>query len=206
MFRKLIAGVILSVCAMTAIASTTVIDTKGLSEAQVAELKSLAAKAVADVAKNAETPVVATTPSTVMTIAATWGTQAAQAAEGFAKAINIAAKELGVTVNDFLHTDAGILTAALIIWKVAGTAIAHMLYGFLFLTIGLTFIRVLYVRLFTREYKELPFNRLFGLWSGVKLVRVPKTIGQLETDGEWFAFWVLMFATIGVLWIGGAFF
>jgi len=206
MFRKLLAGVILSVCAMTAIAGTTVIDTKGLSEAQVAELKSIAAKAVADVAKTAEVPIVPSTPSAVMTIAATWGTQAAQAAEGFAKAINIAAKELGVTVNDFLHTDAGKLTAALIVWKVAGAAISHMLYGFIFLTVGLTCIRVLYVRLFTNEYKEVPFSHLFGLWSGVKLVRIPKTIGQFRTDGEWFAFWVLMLATIGVLWIGGAFF
>src|SRR4249919_3594765 len=110
MFRKIFVGLAL-LCAATAYAGQTAVDTSGLTDAQIAEIKAIAAKKVSDVANKADMP---NNPGAMITLASTWGPQMAQAAEGFAKALGIAARELNVTVNDFLASPAGKLTAALI--------------------------------------------------------------------------------------------
>jgi len=207
MFRKIMVAVVLTLGMATSFAGQTTLDTSGLSEAQVAELKAHAAKVVSEAANQAAgTNVIPTTPGAALTLAATWGGQAAAAAEGFARALSIAAKELGITVNDFLHTDAGKLTAALIIWKVAGVAALKMLYGMLFVTVGLSIVRVIYMRLFTKGYEKVEYSRFGGLFKGTKLIRIPKSFHDLDNDGEWLAFWVMIALTVGVLFGGGAFF
>lgn len=207
MFRKLIASFALALCATVSYAGNTVIDTSGLSDAQIAELKAQAAKTVAESAKKSAggniVEQAATNPGAAVTLAATWGQQAAQAAEGFAKALGIAAKELNVTINDFLKSDAGKLTAALIIWKVAGSAIVGILYGILFVIVGLTFARVIYKRLFTRGYEKVEYSYFGGFFKGTKMMRIPKGIGELKTDGEWMSFWVLIFGVAATMIIGG---
>lgn len=204
MFRNLLVALALSACAVTALGAQATVDTNGLSDAQVAELRAYAAAKVADAAKQADgSSVVSKDPSALMTVAATWGTQAAAAAEGFAKALSIAAKELGVTVNDFLHTDAGKLTAILIIWKVAGAAIVHILYGIVFFIVGMIITRVIYMRLFTKNYQTVEYSRFGGFFKGTKLIRVPKTIGDLQADGEWLAFWVMIGVVSATLIVTG---
>lgn len=206
MFKRLIAGAAMALMVATSFAAQTILDTSGLTEAQVAELKAIAAKKVAETAAQAASPNVQPEKITAgVALAATWGQQAAAAAEGFAKALGIAARELNITINDFLDSPAGKLTAALIIWKVAGVSIIHFLYGLLFVTVGLTLARVLYVRLFTKEYKEVQYERFFGMFKGTKLVRVPKGFQDLKNDGEWLAWWVLMGCVIGTMFIGSLF-
>lgn len=207
MFRKWFAVIALTVFSATAFANQTVIETKGLTEAQIAELKAIAAKKVAESAVAATNPEASAEKITAgVTLAATWGTQAAAAAEGFAKAMGIAAKELNITINEFLTSPAGMLTAGLIIWKMAGAALMHALYGVVFLTVGLIMVRVLYTRLFTKSYEKVEYTRFWGLMSGTKMVRVPKTIQDLRTDGEWLAFWVMIILVVAIMITSGAFF
>lgn len=47
-------------------------------------------------------------------------------AKGFAEALGVAAKEMGIAVNDFLGSPAGVLTAILIMWKVMGNVFVGM--------------------------------------------------------------------------------
>jgi len=182
------------------------IDTSGLSEAQVAELKAHAAQIVANAAKAAAEPAKPAEVTAMVSLASTWGQQAAAAAEGFAKAMGIAAKELNVTINDFLKSDAGKLTAMLIIWKVAGAAFVKALYGILFVTVGLTMVRVIYTRLFTKGYEKVEYSRFGGFFKGTRMVRIPKSFHDLENDGEWLAFWVMIILTVAVMIFGGMFF
>lgn len=207
MFRKMIALVALAF-SVSAFAASTTVDTSGLTEAQVAEIKAIAAKKVAETAAQAAKPA-DVSPEKItagVTLAATWGSQAAAAAEGFAKALGIAAKELNITINDFLKSPAGILTAGLIIWKMAGAAILHAIYGVVFLTVGLVMIRVLYTRLFTKGYEKVEYSNFGGFFKGTKLVRIPKTFKDLENDGEWLAFWVMIILSVVVMVGAGAFF
>jgi hypothetical protein len=205
MFRKFVAVMALTLAAVTSFAAQTAIDTSGLSDAQVAEIKAIAAKKVADVATAATKPIEASEVTAGVTLAATWGQQAAAAAEGFAKAMGIAAKELNVTINDFLKSDAGKLTAILIIWKVAGVAIVKGLYGMLFVIVGLTMVRVIYTRLFTKGYEKVEYSRFGGFFKGSRMVRIPKSFHDLENDGEWLAFWVMIGLTLATLICGGTF-
>lgn len=206
MFRKMLAALAL-LCASTAFAASTTIDTTGLSDAQIAELKAHAAQAVAAQAKGEAAQTAPTKDvGTAVTLAATWGQQAAAAAEGFAKAMGIAARELNVTINDFLKSDAGKLTALVIIWKVAGAAILKALYGTVFLTFGILLVRTIYLRLFTAGYEKVEYSRFGGFFKGTKLVRIPKTISQLENDGEWLTLWVLLAICIALAISGAAFF
>ena len=207
MFRKMLAIMALSLCVTASFANTTNIPTDGLSEAAIAELKAIAAKKVAEQAAAVQADGASPEKITAgVTLAATWGTQAAAAAEGFAKAMGIAAKELNITINDFLKSDAGKLTAIVIIWKVAGAAIIKMLYGALFVTVGLTLVRVIYTRLFTKGYEKVEYSRFGGFFKGTKMVRIPKGFQDLNNDGEWLAFWVMIILTVGVMVIGGMFF
>jgi hypothetical protein len=198
MLRKILAVMALAMCS-TVFAAQTSIDVSGLSDAQVAELKAVAAKKVADAANSSGTDVGA-----MVTLASTWGTQAGAAAEGFAKALNSAARELGITVNDFLATDAGKITAVLIIWKVAGASIANILIGLLFIVVGQIMARAIYTRLFTREFKEVQYSYFFGLFKGTKMVRVPMGFRGLQNDGEWLAFWVMIIVSIVSMFVGAA--
>lgn len=208
MFRKVMASVALAFCAATAFAGQTTIDTSGLSEAQIAEIKAITADKVAKTAANQAKPAEAK-PETItagVALAATWGSQLSQAAEGFARALGIAAKELNVTINEFITSPAGILTAAVIIWKVAGATLIKMVYGTIFLTVGLTMVRILYTRLFVKEMKEVQYSYLWGLKTGTKMVRVPKSVGDLRTDGEWMTFWVMIILTALTIVVGSTFF
>lgn len=206
MFRKSIATLALALFAATSFAGQTNLDTSGLSEAQIAELKAHAAKVVADAAKQADgsgvVASVSSNPGAAVTLAATWGQQAAAAAEGFAKALGIAAKELGVTVNDFLHTDAGKLTAALIIWKVVGAGLVKILYAMVFVTVGMFITRMVYLRLFTKGYEKVEYSRFGGFFKGTKLIRIPKGFQDMKEDGEWLAFWVMIVVCIGSMILG----
>lgn len=194
--RKFIAAMAIVMFSATAFASQTTINTEGLSDAQIAEIKSIAASKVAESAK---APGMAET----MTLAATWGQQAAIAAEGFAKAMGIAAKELNVSINEFLDTDAGKITAALIIWKVAGESLLGIIYGGFFVIVGLSLARVIYMRLFTKEYVSVEYSRFGGFFKGTKMVRIPKNISELRTEGEWLVLWLTVVITLGTLGIAG---
>lgn len=205
MIRKSIVGMVLALTMLGANAAGVIIDTENLTPAQIAELKAMAATKSAETVQRS-TNVVATVkedPGAALTLAATWGNQAAAAAEGFAKALGIAARELGVTVNDFLHTDAGKLTAILIIWKVAGATAVKVLYGILFLVAGSVLARVLYIRLFTKGYEKVSYTFLWGVMKGEKQVRVYKSISELNSDGEWLAFLLMVLVCVLTVGIGG---
>jgi hypothetical protein len=205
MFRKMLAAALLSVSLLPVYAASTNIDVSGLNDAQIAEIKAITAKKVAETAANSG----AAAPEKItagVALAATWGTQAATAAEGFAKAMGIAAKDLNLTINDFLKSPAGMLTAALIIWKMAGASILSAMYGVLFIVVGLTMVRMIYVRLFTREMVPVTYSRFFGMFTGQRMVRVPKNFGNLHTDGEWLAFWTMIISTVVIMAVGGTFF
>ena len=204
MFYKIVISVILMLSTIVVYAGNTTLDTSGLTESQVAELKAHTAKVVADAAKQADGSLTASTST--LSMAATWGQQASQAAEGFAKALGIAARELGVTVNDFLHTDAGKITAVLIIWKVMGGAALKIIYGTIFVTVGLSIVRAIYLRLFTKGYEKVEYSYFGGLFKGTKMIRITKGFQDLSNDGEWLAFWLMLGLSLGVMIAGGAFF
>lgn len=195
MFKKFIAASMLMVAMVAGQAAT--IGTENLTEAQIAEIKAKVAEVAAQNANKVGKKVEPAAITAGVALAASWGTQAAAAAEGFAKALGIAARELNVSINEFLASDAGKLTAVLIIWHVAGKSIIGLIYAAIVLAVGLGFVRFMYNRLFTSGTKTVPYSRFWGLWSGEKVVRVRKSFSDLNNEGEWFVF--LLMLAVGAL-------
>lgn len=113
-------------------------------------------------------------------------TSYAKEATEFAKALGIAARELGLAVDDFVKTDAGKLTAALIAWKVLGDDIKGIVFGIpiLILTVWLWFSGGNYILRTGEQY------RTTGLFGYAKRKPAKRSIQDLEgSDG--FAFFLL---------------
>lgn len=173
------------------------LNVDGLSDAQIAALKAQAATMSAEAAK-------ADDPASLLSNAASWGQQASIAAEGFAKALVVAAKEIGVSANEFLQTDAGKLTAVLIVWKVAGTGLLSFFSGMMFIALGQLVAWKIYRHLFLDKTEVVNYNWFFGVFTGQRLKRSYKPIGRLDKDGEWLAVWMIVIISIGTMAIGAA--
>lgn len=91
------------------------------------------------------------------------------AAKGFAEALGIAAKELGIATNDFLMSPAGFLLAAILLFNYAGGAIIGLPFSIFTILLMFSLIR----RLMTDkiEYEVVPV--LWGAfqWRRKKVVR-----------------------------------
>jgi len=83
----------------------------------------------------------------------------AQVAEGFANAVGAAAKQLNVSVNEFITTPAGLITIGVILWKVVGTSLLKLLamYGIFILCRAI-------LRVMWRVGSE-PVQRKFAWWT-----------------------------------------
>jgi hypothetical protein len=116
----LVATLMFSSMAMAAVE----INTNGLNDSQKAEL-----------VKAAEAMKATAPSSTTATVEAVdrW----ADVSLKFAKAIGVAAKELGIAANDFLKTPAGMMTAGVIVFQYMGGPIIHVGFGLLILLIGI---------------------------------------------------------------------
>ncbi len=92
-----------------------------------------------------------------------------QAAKGFAEALGIAAKELGIAANDFLDSPAGYLLAAILLFNYAGGAIV----GFPFTIFTLLFWWYINRRVMVEstEYERVPV-----LWGAFSFRRVKQTV------------------------------
>ena len=112
----------------------------GLTEVQKQELTVQCEQMALDAKKLAENPLAAVASgNTDPEQLSQWGV----IAQEWAKALGIAAKELGIAVDGFLDTDAGKLTAFVIVWQFLGDTIMGVVLGVpLFITILIIGLRV----------------------------------------------------------------
>lgn len=115
-----VGAVALALLATSAHAST--VDTDGLNAAQSAKIEAEIAQTKADnVSQRVDKPVVQKVNEWV------------QVGQGVGAGLVSAAKELGVEANKFATTPLGQITVAIIIWKVMGADIVHLIIGLLWL-------------------------------------------------------------------------
>lgn len=110
-------------------------------------------------------------------------------AQEWAKALGIAATELGIAADEFLGTSAGKLTAAVIIWQVAGESLLGLLIGIpvliIIIIMGTGFARRCLV-------DEITYSETEKNWRGKPLVKEIKYHDADNCAGYWIGY----FATI----------
>ncbi|AMQ65978.1 hypothetical protein AAY80_134 [Stenotrophomonas phage vB_SmaS-DLP_6] len=92
-----------------------------------------------------------------------------QAAKGFAEALGIAAKELGIAANDFLDSPAGYLLAAILLFNYAGGAIV----GFPFTIFTLIFWWYVNRRVLIESVEH---ERVPVMWGAFSIRRVKNVV------------------------------
>lgn len=109
-------------------------------------------------------------------------------AENLATALGAAARELGIAVNEFVHTPVGFLTMALVVWHFLGGTIIHFVGGIMVLLVTFLLVRWHYNHNATEEriYSSTKTN-IFGNPVLERVVR--DTI-----DDEWKTTYMIFFA------------
>lgn len=90
----------------------------------------------------------------------------AAVAEGFANAMGAAAKQLNISVNEFITTPAGMITIGVILWKVIGTSILKLLAMYGVFLVARQIIRVMWTK------STITVERKFWQWTWTKENRV----------------------------------
>lgn len=173
---KYLMGIILAFTMLCGDAMANTIDVSHLTKEQQAALDAMV--------KNTNT-----VPKLDLETAGKWGAEMSQAAEGFARAMGVAARELGVAINDFLASDAGKLTAALIIWKIMGKGILSLMFGVILLIISTRIYFKVLGRFTVDHYEPSQRSVMFGLFKYEK--RVPVYMRTRDIDSG-----AILFATL----------
>lgn len=121
------------------------------------------------------------------------------AAKDVAAAIGIAAKELGVAANDFLATPAGILVAAVVIWKLFAIQFIGLAGVFVVTYAAWWMIR----RSMVESYDLVEKKRFWGLWTVTKRVPVYSSVKDLDgNQGETMVFTAIICAILNWILLG----
>lgn len=169
--RKLMLSFILVLMTVMAVPTFAQrMDVPGLTEEQILQLKAQAAQIAADNVSGKTGEIASAGIGQIIAnpeAASTWGSQAATAAKGFAEAIGIAASTVGVSVNEFVKTDAGTLVVIGIGLKLFGPLLTSFFIAF-FGFILIFFLSRMMIRLFLgvdRVEKSETKKYLWGLYE-----------------------------------------
>jgi hypothetical protein len=131
----------------------------------------------------------------------------AEVAKQFVGAMALVAEEMGKTVNEFLPTPAGILTASLITWQVMGDSITSGLSKVLQAAVAILFMFIVYRYTKAMRHCETKEVTLKG-FRGEKLAKykVYTPVAKLSGDRQgWFHVIYVVGTLIGMLMLYYAF-
>jgi hypothetical protein len=171
--------------AQTTPSQTTAVNTEGLTEQQVADL----AKQAADLraGQTAQDPKVA-----VQKVS-----EYVEIGKGIGAGLGEAARQLNVAVNDFAKTPVGIVTIALIVFKVAGGKIIGVSFGLLWFLITIPTWMIYFNKIgFPKKLTEE-----FDATSGKRTKRTYTPV----TDDNVFGMRMIMLCVVVVICISGFF-
>ena len=182
--------VMTSMFALPAFAECDISNVSGMSDVAKQELKVACQQALLKAEQVAQNPLSGVDVSNPEKLSQ-WGL----VAQEWAKALGIAAKELGIAVDEFLGTGAGKLTAAIIIWQVAGETILGFVVGVPLLVVVL-FLGIRTAR--RAKIKRIIYSEEEKNWRGRPLVKEIIYWDEDETAMYWVAY---AFTVIFSIWI-----
>ncbi len=187
-FKAIVLLLIVGLFTVPAFAACDNINVPGLSDAEEADIKLLCQQKLVDAAKAPELAALAsgfTDPNKLSAYGIV--------AQEWAKALGIAATELGIAVDTFLDTDAGKLTAFIIIWQVMGETILGFLLGIpLLITIMWLGIRTAH----RAKIRGIEYSETQTTWRGKPAVKEITYFDEDQTVMYWLAHIVTIILSI----------
>ncbi|MDU8350813.1 hypothetical protein RYA05_02775 [Pseudomonas syringae pv. actinidiae] len=184
--KKYLLALILAFAAVPAMACN--ISQSDLPEAMIQELKVKCEQMKLDMKTQPPAPVVAVSQITREDVSE-W----AQISQEFAKALGIAAREVGVSINEFLASPAGIMTAVVLIWMIIGKSLVAILVGLL-----ITYATVkLNRRIWFRQVETVEKTGLFNRKYQKEMVRYNSWNDMNDSGLGWSIVTIIM---LGVFW------
>lgn len=184
--KKYLLALILAFTAVPAMACD--ISRSDLPDAMIQELKVKCEQMKLDLQTQPPAPVVAVSQITREDVSE-W----AQISQEFAKALGIAAREVGVSINEFLASPAGIMTAVVLIWMIIGKSLVGILVGLL-----ITYATVkLNRRIWFREVETVEKTGLFNRKYQKEKVRYNSWNDMNDSGLGWSIVTIIM---LGVFW------
>lgn len=173
---KSLSGLILAVvlASVSCFSHAIQISDENLTEAQKHQLEELAAKLKVENATNKANGI---DPLTSAKKVDEW----VGVGEHVGKALGGAAKELGIAINDFMQSPAGKLVVVVILFKLFGSLVVHVLGGLTALAIGGTLI---YVLLRYGRQIDTVYDTDKKTWWGGKVVK-SVTSKEMKDDYVW---------------------
>ena len=114
-------------------------------------------------------------------------------AQEWAKALGIAATELGIAADTFLDTDAGKLTAVIIIWQVMGETLLGFLIGVPLL------VMIMWIGIRTARHakiRSIEYSEEEKTWRGKPAVKAIEYFDEDQTAMYWIAHVVTIILSI----------
>ena len=185
-----VATVLFLFVSTSAFADCEISNVPGLSDVAKQELKVACQTAMLESKKLETNPLAGVDVSNPEQLSQ-WGL----VAQEWAKALGIAANELGIAVDTFLDTDAGKLTAAIIIWQVAGENIIGVVFGIPLLIV----VFVVGIRTAQRaKIKRICYSDTETNWRGKPIIKEVVYWDEDETAMYWVAY---ILTAIFSIWI-----
>lgn len=100
--------------------------------------------------------------------------------KGIAEALSEAAKQLGVTVNDFVRMPVGQVTTALIVYKIIGHDVIHIALGLLWILVSTSIWLFFYSKLWAPE--EVTINYAADGKTKLRMVKINSNSSIDSTD------------------------
>lgn len=175
--KLFIASILLCLSGITSAADEQ-IDTRDLSQAQIAEIK----KQVSTMKAETNTPV--NISKTVRGEAEAWGDLGAN----MGKAMVGAAKEVGVAANDFASTSLGKIVVFIIAYKIIGKSILGVIIGSLIFNVGTT-LSIWFFR--SSRWSKVKYTKEPAFWG----LYQRQIVVEKDTDSDTVG-WQFFFGTI----------
>lgn len=185
-----IAILLIALVATPAFAECDISNVTGLTAVAKQELKVACQQAMLKSKQVADNPLAGVDVSNPEKLSQ-WGV----VAQEWAKALGVAANELGLAADSFLDTDAGKLTAAIIIWHVLGETLLGFVVGVPLLLI------VLFLGIRTAHRAKIK-SVVYGdekNWRGARTIKEIVYFDEDETAMYWVAYVVTLILSVWIV-------
>lgn len=184
-FKAIVLLLIVGLFTVPAFAACDNINVPGLSDAEEAKLKLSCQQALVAAATAPDIVGGLTDPNKLSAYGIV--------AQEWAKALGLAATELGIAVDTFLDTDAGKLTAFIIIWQVMGETILGFLLGVPLLIV------IMWIGIRTAHRAKISgieYSETKTTWRGKPAIKEITYYDEDQTVMYWLAHIVTIFLSI----------